>query len=153
MDSSLEVVFIGSGPDQYMVEDFCACYDWGHYLGAMYGADRVPYFLLSKVLLMPGLVGLAVIDSFIFKVPLFTTDIPIHSPEIDYLESEYNGVMTGHDIDEYVGAISHYLDDQDALSILKSGCDESARKYTIQNMVENFSSGVLRCCDNGSNES
>ena len=41
-----------------------------------------PYLYVSKLLLMPGLVGLSVMDSFVGTCPLVTTDVAVHSPEI-----------------------------------------------------------------------
>ena len=42
--------------------------------------------------LLPGAVGLGVLDSFAFDVPLVTVDLPYHGPEIDYVRDGENGV-------------------------------------------------------------
>jgi hypothetical protein len=46
----------------------------------------VPYFILSKLVLMPGLVGLAVLDASALEVPLVTTAVPYHTPELTTLK-------------------------------------------------------------------
>ncbi len=139
------VVFVGDGPERGVVEAAAGRHDWMHYVGAKFGRDLAPYYHMSKVLLMPGLVGLAVVDSFVAGVPLFTTDLPLHSPEIAYLEPGVNGMMTAHDVDAYAGAVADYLRDGTALARLVAGCERSAAKYTMENMVENFARGIEQC--------
>lgn len=140
-----EVILVGEGPDQHIVERAASRHPWLHYVGARYGADRVVFLLSAKLLLMPGLVGLAVVDSFAAQVPLFTTDIPIHSPEIAYLENGVNGVMTAADVDAYAEAVVHYLGHRDRLEVLRQGCRASSAKYTVENMIENFAAGIVQC--------
>jgi L-malate glycosyltransferase len=142
-----EMLFVGSGPDQRLVEEACARHKWMHFVGPVFGAKRVLYFAMSRAFLMPGLVGLALVDSFMTGVPLFTTSIPTHSPEIDYLEHGENGLITEHSVDQYAAAVSRYLDDQAALETLRMGCAKSAETYTLGNMVNNFSQGVEACLD------
>lgn len=140
-----EVIIIGEGPEQYIVEAAARRNHWLHYIGPKYGVDRVAYLLSARVLLMPGLVGLAVVDSFAARVPLFTTDIPTHSPEISYLENGINGVITAHSVREYANIVASYLQSDERLNVLRQGCTVSAKQYTVANMIENFAEGVMRC--------
>lgn len=137
-----EMVIVGDGPDQYIVEAAAKATPWLHYVGPKHGVDRVPYFLISKALLMPGMVGLAVVDSFIGGTPLFTTDIPIHSPEIAYLVNGVNGVVTPNSTDAYANAVVGYLNSESMQVRMQQGCQESAKKYSLENMVNNFSAGI-----------
>jgi glycosyltransferase involved in cell wall biosynthesis len=139
----LNVIIIGSGPDARLVEQAETQYPWIHYVGAVYGKERAAYFALSDVMLMPGLVGLAVIDSFVTELPMITTDIPVHSPEITYLKHGENGLIAPPTVNEYVAAVTAYLSDEGLSSTLKDGCRESARHYTLDNMVDNFVAGIL----------
>jgi glycosyltransferase involved in cell wall biosynthesis len=140
-----EAVFVGDGPARGVVEAAAARHDWVHYVGAKFDRELAPYYRMGKVLLMPGLVGLSVVDSFVARVPLFTTDLPIHSPEIAYLQPNVNGIMTAHEVGAYATAVAAYLQDAAGLARLIAGCDRSAGKYTIENMVENFVHGIRRC--------
>lgn len=141
----VEVVFVGAGPDQGLVEQACADQSWMHYVGPVFGAKRAIYFSMSQALLMPGAVGLAVTDSFVAETPLFTTDISTHGPEIDYLRHGVNGVMTPPAVDAYAESVAHYLTHPEALEGLRQGCRESAEVYTLNNMVRNFSTGIEAC--------
>jgi glycosyltransferase involved in cell wall biosynthesis len=140
-----EMIFIGSGPDQHMVESAARQYPWIHYIGPKFGAERVPYFMLSKALLMPGLVGLVIVDSFVTCLPTFTTDIPIHSPEIAYLIQGVNGVMTPYAVEAYSRAVAEYLKNEAMQVALQEGCRRSATIYTLENMVGNFTQGIKKC--------
>lgn len=141
----LHVIFIGAGPDQRIVENAARDHPWIHYVGRKTGAARAPYFALSRALLMPGLVGLVIIDSFVAGVPMFTTDVPIHSPEIAYLEQGVNAIMTSHTIAAYVDALAGYLESPRMQDRLKRGCRDGAARYTLDAMAENFAAGVRAC--------
>jgi glycosyltransferase involved in cell wall biosynthesis len=140
-----EVILVGNGPDSSIVEQACARNPWMHYVGAAFGKDRALYFALGDILMMPGLVGLAIIDSFAACLPMFTTNIPIHSPEIGYLRNGENGWMTEHSVEAYAQAIVHYFEDPALQSKLRDGCKQSAKIYTLENMVSNFTNGIKRC--------
>ena len=137
-----QMIIVGDGPDQHLVERVAKTTNWLHYVGNMHGGDRVPYFLISKALLMPGMVGLAIIDSFVGETPLFTTDIPIHSPEIAYLVNGVNGAVTPHSTEAFAKAVVDYLNSESMQITLRRGCQESAKKYSLENMVDNFTTGI-----------
>lgn len=143
----LHVILIGDGPEKYKIENVSLRNPWIHYLGAKYGSEKAPYFVLSEALLMPGLVGLVIIDSFISSTPIFTTEIPIHSPEITYLKNGENGFMTKNDISEYVDAVVKYLNSPSIRKKVSKGCSESAKLYSIDSMVKNFTEGISACLE------
>jgi glycosyltransferase involved in cell wall biosynthesis len=142
---NFEMIFVGSGPDQHMVESAARQYPWIHYVGSKFGAERVPYFMLSKALLMPGPVGLVIVDSFVTYLPMITTDISIHGPEIAYLIQGVNGVITPYAVKAYSRAVVEYLKNEAMQVALREGCRQSATIYTLENMVGNFTQGIKKC--------
>ncbi len=88
------LLIIGAGPDQYLVEKASEKYPWLHYVGPKFGKDRVVYFKMASLLLLPGAVGLAILDAFVTETPMVTTDYKLHGPEIAYLENNKNGIIT-----------------------------------------------------------
>ena len=136
---------LGDGPEKHKAEAAAAHLSWVHYIGPVYGPDRVVYFKLGLALLMPGLVGLITVDSFVTQTPMFTTDLPDHGPEIAYLENGVNGVMTDYNVDSYADTVVAYLEDSSVQKKLKSGCKRSAQLYTLENMIGNFASGIQSC--------
>jgi glycosyltransferase involved in cell wall biosynthesis len=137
-----EVLFLGTGVDAAVVQRYADTNNWAHYIGPKYGADRVPYFMLSDVFLMPGVVGLAILDCFALETPLVTTNNPHHGPEIGYLEPGISGIISDNSLAAYVGAVVQVLRSEDLLSLLKRGCRNSSTQYTVEKMVASFSEGV-----------
>jgi glycosyltransferase involved in cell wall biosynthesis len=139
-----EMIFIGSGVDAGLVNDMAHDYSWVHDVGPKFDEEKVPYFALAQLFLMPGLVGLSILDCFALGVPLVTTSIREHSSEIDYLNSGSNGIMV--DVnggpDAYAQAVIGLFQDEAKRRRLVDGCLESSQQYTIEEMVERFARGI-----------
>jgi glycosyltransferase involved in cell wall biosynthesis len=139
-----DMIFIGSGIDSYKAQEASNTNNWIHYVGPKFGIDRIKYFKISSIQLMPGLVGLGILDSFAMETPIITTNFPFHSPEIDYLESGINGIITNDNLDDYSQTVIDTLKTKKYVDLIK-GCKLSAEIYTVETMVENFKNGVLSC--------
>ena len=140
--AGFELIIIGDGPDAANVRAFASANPWTHYVGAHFDEAIVPYFKLAQLCLMPGAVGLTLLDAFALETPLVTTRLPDHGPEIEYLRPEENGIMTENSLDAYVEGAVRALSSPELLERLRNGCRESAMHYTLANMVSNFRSGV-----------
>lgn len=136
------LLIIGDGPDNRLVRSMAASRPWIHYLGPKFGDDRVPYFKLAKIFLMPGLVGLAVLDAFALQTPLITTQYPFHSPEIEYLQNHKNGTITEDNLEAYASGVIDLLQDDRALNTLEAGCRRSAGLFTLEKMISNYADGI-----------
>ena len=142
-----ELIIIGDGVDRPIADDAQMQHEWIHFVGTQYGRDLALYMSLGDVALMPGLVGLGVVDSFLFGMPLFTTDCGVHSPEIAYLQQGRNGYMTEDSLEAYVAKVVEVLSDDILLGRLSDNCRQDARQYTIENMAGNFAQGILKALD------
>lgn len=138
-----EMIFIGDGPDVNFVKEFCERHSWAHYVGEISGDDKVKYFAISKCQLMPGLVGLGVLDSFALLTPLITTEFELHSPEIAYLKSNSNGLITENTLEQYVNGVVSVLRSNKLLTTLTKGCLSSRDIYSLDKMVNSFSQGLI----------
>jgi len=138
------MIFIGSGVDSVKVKAMAEEEPWIHYVGPKFGVERVKYFKMASLQMMPGLVGLGIVDSFALETPIFTTEYPYHSPEIEYLKNDINGVMTADSFDTYSQTIIETLKSEKYLDLIE-GCRRSAEVVTLENMVENFKNGILAC--------
>jgi len=143
--SNFHIIFIGNGPEQGKIEQAAQEHGWIHYVGPKFGQDRAMYFRASQALLMPGLVGLAIVDSFVAGIPLFTTDTRSHSPEFSYLEHGRNGVLTPFSISHYANAVAEFFESEELQKRLREGCQRSAKIYTFEHFVERFASGIVHC--------
>ena len=147
--SDFEMVFIGSGIDASLIEDMAQKYPWIHYLGPKFNNEKVPYFAMSHLFLMPGLVGLAIIDCIAMGVPLITTNSALHSPEIEYLHSGENGVIVDSNGDSkiYAQSVINLLNNEKERLRLVEGCKVSSRQYSVENMADNFAKGIERALE------
>lgn len=139
-----ELVVMGGGPDQEIVESAAGGRPWVHWTGPVFDHQKVVIAKLGKVLLMPGLVGLAVLDSFALGLPMVTTAVPYHSPEVAYLESGRNGVIVA-DWEEpsgFVAAVVELLRNEARRKTLVEGCLVDVDRYTVEEMALRFADGI-----------
>lgn len=122
-------------------------YRWLHYVGARYDRDKVRHMKLGRVFVMPGLVGLAILDAFAMQLPLVTTDCDVHSPEISYLKQGENGWMTQDDPAAYAQAVVDLVQDHDRLERLRGRCLADAQRYSLENMAGNFAEGIKKALE------
>ncbi len=140
-----EMIFIGGGTERHFVSEAAAKHSWIHDCGPMNMAETVPYWAISKLMLMPGLVGLVILDTFALGVPIVTSDFPYHSPEIDYLEDGINGLVIrcGESSAAYAEGVTGLLKDPKRIEELKNQALSSAGIYSVEKMAKNFTHGVI----------
>lgn len=140
-----EMIFIGSGLDAYLVKEMAINHSWIHYLGPKFDNEKIIYFSISKCFLMPGLVGLAILDCFALGLPLITIADSMHSPEIEYLVNNENGIMLEKNTTpkEYADAAIKLLSNEFYRETIVEGCISSSKKYSLEKMVELYSGGIL----------
>ena len=114
-------------------------------MGNQFEQSKATYFKLSNVFMMPGLVGLAILDAFATDTPMITTSYPYHSPEIEYLINGENGVITENNLESYVDGVLGVLTNDSFSEKLVEGCQRATKQYTVETMLNNFSDGIIRC--------
>lgn len=144
-----ELIVIGTGPELQQVAEASQKHPWIHVIGSKNDEEKVPYWAMASVLLMPGGVGLVILDSFALGVPMITTDTHLHGPEIDYLRNGHNGLMVlcGDSADAYAKEAVSLLRDPERLNHLRHGALESAVHHDIETMVNNFSEGIVQALE------
>lgn len=140
-----EMVFVGTGPDVGIVEAAAAEHAWVHALGPRFGADKARLLVLADVLLMPGAVGLVVLDAFVAGIPMATIANTEHGPEIDYLEHGVNGLHLPAETtaEAYAAAVAELLVDDERRRALVANGAGAADEYTIENMADRWARGIL----------
>jgi L-malate glycosyltransferase len=142
---------VGSGPVEGDLRAAADRLPWVHVMGPQYGRDRAAFLRLADVLLIPGWVGLVVLDSLVAATPLITSADSDHAPEIAYLRDGVNGriVTDGGDPARYAEAVLAVLDQPALLRDLAAGCLADADRYSIEQMVERFVEGIRQALDLG----
>lgn len=140
-----QLVVLGDGPERAHLNELARTRPWLTIRGTVVGRAKAVELAKASLHLMPGLVGLAVVDSFATQTPLVTTDVPFHSPEVEYLVNGVNGVVLPAETTakEYGSTVAELLEDERALRKLRNGCRKAAKRYTLAAMVERFADGVV----------
>jgi glycosyltransferase involved in cell wall biosynthesis len=141
-EPGFHAIIIGDGPDAGIVHSFAADHPWVHCVGPQFGNARVPFFAAADLFLMPGLVGLAILDSFALETPMVTTSYPYHSPEIEYLVNGENGCITPDDLTAYVDRVAALFHSPAEREMLRQGCRAAYPHYSLEEMVNRFAGGI-----------
>lgn len=131
----------GDGPDRAEVMAATAGRPHVVYAGRVDGERKAALLDCAGALLLPGAVGLGIVDGLVAGVPTVTTAVPTHGPEIDYLRDRANGRMLGAETSPelYAEAVVTILRDG---AELRAGAAADGRIYTTETMVERFDRGI-----------
>lgn len=138
------LLIIGDGEERQTLERLADDLDLQdvHFLGEIVApADTAPYFLLADLLVIPGLVGLAIVHGFAFGLPLITTESPGHGPELDYLSIK-TGIITTQDISSYTQAIVSLLTAPHKLNTMKHAARTQGTELALPRSAARFIHGI-----------
>lgn len=146
---SFELLVIGDGTEAHVVVDAAKRFDWIHHVGAVYDDDRVRLASVASLHLMPGAIGLNIVDAFALGLPTVTVDLPYHGPEIGYLQPGVNGEIVDGDAtpEDFADAVSSIIGDTNRLSALQAGAEVSGRELSIEHMADRFAAGVIEALE------
>jgi glycosyltransferase involved in cell wall biosynthesis len=139
------MILVGGGPDQEGVLQLIGDLNWVHWVGPKFGREKAELMAISDVFLLPGKVGLAILDAFAAGLPFLTTRLDIHCPEIEYLEEDRNGLVTDHCEKAFAEEVIEVFTEPGRLQHLAAGAIESAEEYSIEAMTANFRHGIQQC--------
>ena len=136
------LLIAGDGPLRSYVEEAAQSRPWLRYLGHQARFEKALVLRQCELMLAPGGVGVGILDAFTAGVPLVTTNCPGHGPEIAYLRSGENGLMTENSVEAYVRAVVALLQYEDERRRLGLNGQHVAAHYTIENMAQRFRKGI-----------
>jgi len=141
-----ELIVAGGGSDLPLVSHLAQGRSWIHVMGPRFGQQKIDLMALGHVFMMPGLMGLAILDAGTVGLAIATTDFPWHSPEIAYLEPGVSGLKVAdwENPEAYAEEVAALLLDRPALERMREGARAMADRYSIEAMARNFASGVLK---------
>lgn len=143
-DLDVALLIVGDGEDRDRLEQLArrAELEDVHFLGELTDPKvTAAYFSLAELMVIPGLVGLAVVHGFAFGLPLVTTEHNFHSVEIEYLSGD-NGVMTKHNVSRYAEAIAALLLDPQRLEVMRASARDKGDELQLPLSVRRFVEGI-----------
>jgi len=143
----LHLVVVGDGPDAARVKEAQKDAPWILHAGARYGEAKLDYFQTADMFLLPSMVGLSILDGFAAGLPVLAADFGNHSPEVEYLDSGRNGLMTAATADAYADAIAALAVDTALRLRLAAGAEATSGAVTVEAMIDRFADGIAACLD------
>jgi glycosyltransferase involved in cell wall biosynthesis len=140
------LIVAGGGEQLPLLRELAATRPWIKVMGPRFGIDKVELMLLGRLFMMPGLVGLAVVDAGAAGLPTVTTAFPYHSPEIAYVKHGVSGVIVPEwkDTRAYAEAVTSLLKNPARLAEMRAAAQGMANGLTIEAMADRFAEGVLK---------
>jgi glycosyltransferase involved in cell wall biosynthesis len=154
--SDTKLIIVGDGPERArlaaLVENYGIA-DRVEFRGEI--LDNValaPLFAESLLTVSPGYVGLSVIHSLAFGVPVLVADNEPHSPEVEVLVPGRNcEYFEADSAESLAGNLLKMLSSpQRLLEMGRAGFDDVTKKYSLEQMTETFMKAFLmikRKCD------
>lgn len=115
------------------------------FIGRVEGKTKSDLFSKSHFTILPGLVGLGILESFYFQSPLLTTRSAFHSPEIAYFDNQKNGLFLSSNLDEAAQELISLVQDKNKIRFLRENCKRSYERYSNENFINNIVKGIRRC--------
>lgn len=138
------LIVVGGGEDRESLEELARSRAWLILAGPRFGAEKAALMGMAKLFLMPGLLGLAVLDAGVMGLPVITTRYPWHSPEIAYLRNDETGVIVDdwEDPAAYASVVTSLLGDNARRENMSKQARAHVSSFTIEAMAERFAQGV-----------
>jgi L-malate glycosyltransferase len=136
---------VGGGPEQEMVQTVANELPWIHFVGPKFGREKAIFFKMADALLLPGRVGLVVLDAFAAGLPLITVDVPYHGPEIEYFANGRNGLLAKNDVAAYASEVVSLFSSASLQRELSHAALDAGHTYSIDAMVGTFREGIHAC--------
>lgn len=143
-DPDIKIVIGGRGSEAHLLD---AAVSRGQVtmLGYVSPEDQALIARVSSALVMPGRIGLVAVDALVLQRPILTTLWPYHAPEHEYLAESSTCFSSSNDVSSYANLIRSFLD----MSAHSNGQPDIVNWDfpTIDQMVSNFSGGILKMLD------
>jgi glycosyltransferase involved in cell wall biosynthesis len=125
------LLIIGNGNEKNNLQSLAKELDVRNvmFLGEIFADDKLSeLFYISDIFVMPGAIGLSIVQAFSFRIPIITLDDPSHGPEFQYFEQGYNGYMLNKGDHEGIGRkIDEIFSDDELLRNLKKNAFDTAK--------------------------
>lgn len=139
----VEVVVIGGGPREEYLRNLAADVPEMHFLGALPPNDQVARCLkVSVACVVAGMVGLVANHALAHGRPVITRALETHSPELEYIEHDQNGLIVPGDIDDFAMALARFADDAEWQARLAVGALATRDGLRMEDMAARFDEAV-----------
>jgi len=139
----VEAVIIGDG--QCMADLKAQAKDVAgiHFLGHKPPNDEVARCLkVSAASVVAGMVGLVANHALAHGCPVITRALDTHSPELEYIEHDKNGLIVPGDLDDFAATLARFADDEAWQARLAQGALATRDGLRMDDMAARFDEAV-----------
>jgi glycosyltransferase involved in cell wall biosynthesis len=145
----LTIVIVGDGPVREELQRFSqelGITDRVRFAGAIYDeAELAPWFITASVFCYPRNIGLSLLHSFGYGVPVVTSDdLGAQNPEIEALRDGHTGLLyKDGDVSSMARQVARILDDRALATYMSLECLRAAHElYSLHRMVDGFVAAI-----------
>jgi glycosyltransferase involved in cell wall biosynthesis len=114
-----------------------------HFLGHKPPNDEVARCLkVSAASVVAGMVGLVANHALAHGCPVITRALDTHSPELEYIEHDKNGLIVPGDLDEFAATLARFADDEAWQARLAQGALGTRDGLRMDDMAARFDEAV-----------
>jgi glycosyltransferase involved in cell wall biosynthesis len=144
----VEAAIIGSGMCEEALKAQAADVPGIHFLGHRPPNDEVARCLkVSAAAVVAGMVGLVANHSLAHGRPVITRELDTHSPELEYIEHEHNGLIVPGDMDAFAATLARLADSPEWQARLAEGALETRDALRMDDMAARFDEAVTVTVD------
>ncbi len=134
-----EALIVGGGMCEAELKAQAADVPGIHFLGALPPDERVARCLkVGCATVVAGMVGLVANHAFAHGSPVVTRDLETHSPEVEYIEHEKNGLVVPGDLDAFAATLARFADSDEWQGRLSQGALQTRDALRMDSMAERF---------------
>jgi glycosyltransferase involved in cell wall biosynthesis len=135
----VEALIIGAGMCEADLKAQAADVPGIHFLGAVPPNDKVARALkISAATVVTGMVGLVANHALAHGTAIITRELDTHSPELEYIEHERNGLIVPGDLDAFATTLARFADDAEWQARLARGALETRDGLRMDDMAQRF---------------
>ena len=139
----VEAVIIGDGLCMPDLKEQAKDVPGIHFLGHKPPNDEVARCLkVSVASVVAGMVGLVANHALAHGCPVITRELDTHSPELEYIEHDRNGLIVAGDMDAFAATLARLADDDAWQARLAQGALQSREGLRMDDMAARFDEAV-----------
>ncbi len=113
------------------------------FTGHLSGQELSDHLACSDCMFIPSHVGLAVVEAFCAGLPFVTCEGRHHSPEVDYINHETNGlILNSVEAPNMALEVAKLLEDEDALGKMSKNAFETAQTLHPDFSIDSFVAAI-----------